>query len=91
MSAGFGRAKEKRSRLAPIPDVAFCEEKHRLMTDFLEALHEVTTLQTCQTQAVIEGDSDFARFDVLLQLAQEKKDEAKYAWMEHVESHHCAG
>jgi hypothetical protein len=27
---------------------------------------------------------------MLLHLAQEKKDNAKYAWIEHVESHHCA-
>jgi hypothetical protein len=41
------------------------------MTDFLEAIHEVITLQSYPTRTVIEGDSDFARFDALLQLAQE--------------------
>jgi hypothetical protein len=88
MSGGFGMAKEKRPRRGPIPEVAFCEEKNRLMAEFLDAIHELTTLQSQQTQAVIEGE-DFTRFDLLLHLAQEKKDKAKYEWMAHVESHHC--
>jgi hypothetical protein len=91
MSGGFGRAKEKPLRRAAIPDVAFCEEKNRLMGEFLEALHEMTALQSQQTEAVIENDPDFARFDVLLHLAQEKKENAKYAWIAHVESHNCGG
>jgi hypothetical protein len=67
----------------------FCEEKHRLIRDFLQAIHELNGLQKQQTQAVIDGDPDFSRFDVLLHLAQEKKDNAKYAWMAHVEAHRC--
>ncbi len=46
-------------------------------------------LQNQQTRAVVDGDADFSRFDLLLQLAQEKKDMAKYAWIAHVESHGC--
>ena len=44
-----------------------------------------------QTQAIIDADQDFARFDVLLYLAQERKEQAKCAWIAHVESHHCEG
>jgi hypothetical protein len=74
---------------APIPELGFCPEKNRLKDEFLKAIHELNALQKQQTQAVIDGDPDFSRFDVLLHLAQEKKDNAKYAWMAHVESHRC--
>jgi hypothetical protein len=69
--------------------VGFCAEKKRLLDEFLKAIQELTALQTQQAQAVIEGDEDFSRFDVLLHFAHEKKDSAKYAWIAHVESHHC--
>ncbi len=72
-----------------IPAVSFCEEKRRLVDAFLEAIHELNALQSQQIQAVIDGDEDFSRFDVLLHIAQEKKDRAKYAWISHVETHHC--
>jgi hypothetical protein len=71
------------------PKVGFCEAKQKLMCDFLEAVREITLLQKQQAQAAIEDDQDFSRFDVLLHLAQEKKDTAKYAWIAHVESHGC--
>ena len=72
-----------------MPQIGFCEEKSRLLSDFLESVRELSAIQTEQTQAVIDGDSDFSRFDVLLHLAQEKKDMAKYAWIAHVEQHGC--
>jgi len=72
-----------------IPEIGFCAEKNRLLNEFLEAIQELTALQNQQTQAVILGDSEFDRFDVLLHLAQEKKEQAKYAWIAHVEAHQC--
>ena len=74
---------------AAIPEVAFCDEKHRLMHEFLDSIREISTIQNLQTRAVIDGDPDFARFDVLLHFAQERKEQAKYAWIAHVETHHC--
>ena len=68
---------------------AFCAVRQRLIEDFLSAVHELNMLQHEQTHAVVEGDEDFSRFDVLLHLAQEKKENAKYAWIAHVESHGC--
>jgi hypothetical protein len=68
---------------------AVCEEKERLRNEFLSAIHELVEIQKQQTQAVIDGDQDFTRFDVLLHMAQERKEHAKYAWLTHVQSHHC--
>ena len=67
----------------------FCEQKYRLLDQFLEAVHELGTLQAAQTRSVIRGEPDFLRFDLALYHALEKKDKAKYAWIAHVEEHGC--
>ena len=69
--------------------ITFCEEKRKLLDNFLQAIHELNILHREQVQAVIEEDPDFTRFDILLHLAQERKDAAKYAWIIHVENHQC--
>ena len=78
-----------RSRRRAVPEIAFCDEKASLVEKFLEAVHELTVLQSEQTQAVIEGDTDFGRFDLLIHMAVERKEEAKYALMHHIEAHRC--
>jgi hypothetical protein len=89
MLLGLSRTPEDRVMPGRFPDIAFCNEKQKLIHDFLEAVHGITILQKQQAQAVIEDDEDFSRFDLLLYVAQEKKDAAKYAWIAHVEFHHC--
>jgi len=74
---------------APNLSSGFCEEKYRLLDDFLDAVRELNLLHTQQTQAVIAGDREFTRFDILIFAAQEKKETAKYAWIAHIESHRC--
>jgi hypothetical protein len=71
----------------PAPSTCFCEERSQFLHEFLSAVHELTLLQTQQTQAVIGGDRDFGRFDTLIYLAQERKDAVKIAWIAHVETH----
>ena len=66
-----------------------CGERTRHMEAFLEAIRELNLLHTDQAKAVIEGDPDFSRFDLLIHMANEKKDHAKYAWLLHVENHGC--
>jgi hypothetical protein len=82
-------AKPAEGKFADYEPARICEERHRLMDDFLEAVRELNMIQSFQTQAVIDGDHDFARFDPMIYAAQEKKDSAKYAWMAHIESHLC--
>jgi hypothetical protein len=82
------RAQENRtSRI--IPDVMFCPEKVRLTNEFLSAIQELNELQAQQTHAVIHDDPDFSRFDTLIHLATEKKEQAKYQLIRHMEAHHC--
>ena len=73
----------------PAPSMCFCEARYRFLDEFLSAVHQLNLLQTQQTQAVIDGDRDFGRFDASIYLAQERKDAAKYGWMAHVETHRC--
>lgn len=69
--------------------VMFCEHKKRLQDDFISATRYLNSLLTEQVHSVIEGDPDFARFDVLIHMAQDAKENAKYAWIGHVDSHQC--
>jgi hypothetical protein len=66
-----------------------CEEKRRLIEEFLASNHILMDLQNQHVQAIIEHDPDFSRFDDLIFMAREKKDQAKYALTAHVEQHHC--
>jgi hypothetical protein len=89
MLASLRASQDKRPDKTKIPEIAFCEEKNRLRDGFLQSIQELNALLDQQTRAVIDGDVDFSRFDVLLHVAHEKKEMAKYAWMTHVEVHHC--
>jgi hypothetical protein len=66
-----------------------CEEKQRLTEELLAAYRVLSDLQADQVQAMIEHDPEFARFDDLIYLAREKKDQTKYALIAHIENHHC--
>ena len=84
------------SRVPHFPEAAegwqqsvICHQKERLLSQFLTAIRELLAVQQEQLQAVISGDSDFGRFDVLLHLAVRRKQTAKYAYFSHVEAHGC--
>jgi hypothetical protein len=40
-------------------------------------------------QAAIDHDPDFSRFEDLIHMAKQKKDETKYAVIAHISEHHC--
>jgi hypothetical protein len=69
--------------------IPYCEEKQRLVNGFLDTSRVLMELQSQQTQAVIDGDPDFARFDDLIHMARESKDKAKYSLIAHMEEHCC--
>ena len=72
-----------------ISRVGICMEKQRLMEKVTRAIHELLLIQQQQFKAVVSLDPDFARFDILLEMGNSKKRQAKYAYMHHVETHHC--
>ncbi|HJT89110.1 MAG TPA: hypothetical protein VJ732_14680 [Bryobacteraceae bacterium] len=68
---------------------SFCEEKLRLMEEFLAAATDLVTAHNEQVRALIEEDPDFSRFDWLIHAATERKRLAKYEYLAHVERHGC--
>jgi hypothetical protein len=70
------------------PEILLCLEKHRLLEAFTDAVHEIMLLQQQQVTDIV-NDDDFSRFDLLLHLANERKDLAKYAYLQHVDEHGC--
>jgi hypothetical protein len=43
-----------------------------------------------QFLAIVGGDLDSHRFDLLIHMANEKKQQVKYAYLQHVETHGCS-
>jgi hypothetical protein len=70
--------------------VIYCEEARRLLEAFGEAVHELIKLHETQFLAIVEGDSNAGRFDLLAHDALERKQNAKYAYLEHLEAHGCS-
>ncbi len=68
----------------------FCEEGRRLLDLFGASVQELLLLHEQQFLAVMEGDASANRFDLLIHDANEKKQNAKYAYMGHIEQHGCA-
>jgi len=83
------RARSEKFGVLHMAVTGVCEEETQLRRCFLGAIHELNELQSQQVRAVIDGDAEFSRFDVLIHAAQEAKDNSKYAWMSHVETHRC--
>lgn len=76
-------------RIALSPKVG-CEEHNRLLDDFGVAVRELLALHQQQFRAIVDGDTDCTRFDLLIHIANEKKHRAKYAYLRHVETHGCS-
>jgi hypothetical protein len=67
----------------------YCEEARRLLNAFGETIHELGRIHQQQFEAIVEGDLDSTRFDLLIHMTNEKKYAAKYAYLTHVEDHGC--
>ncbi|HEY1756767.1 MAG TPA: hypothetical protein VGG72_15435 [Bryobacteraceae bacterium] len=67
-----------------------CEEHDRLLIEFGVAVQALLELHEQQFLAVVEGDSECSRFDVLIHMANERKQLAKYAYLRHVDAHGCS-
>jgi hypothetical protein len=65
-----------------------CAERQRLLKEFMIAVQEQNNLQTDQIKALIDGEG----FNLEREIAdaRERRDQAKYAVMEHEESHGCS-
>ena len=73
-----------------LPTSHGCDEHNRLLDDFGESVQAVLRLHEQQFVSIVDGDEDFCRFDVLIHMANERKQAAKYAYLRHVEAHGCS-
>lgn len=69
---------------------AGCAEHNRLLSEFGDAVRVLLALHEQQFQAIVEGDSECSRFDLLIHMANEQKQATKYAYLRHVEKHGCS-
>jgi hypothetical protein len=80
---------DERSGTLAVSGIPYCAERRKLLDALLEAIQQVTVVQEQQMLAVLQGDEDFARFDILLHVVQQGKELAKYRYIAHVEKHGC--
>jgi hypothetical protein len=74
----------------PSAPVIYCDESRRLLDEFGEAVQRLLILHEQQFLAIVDGDLECHRFDLLIHMANEHKQQVKYAYMHHVETHGCS-
>ena len=77
-------------KLVQLNGLLYCQQARNLLDAFSGVIREVIMLHEQQFQAVIDGDEDSGRFDDLIHMANERKREAKYAYISHLETHDCS-
>ena len=70
--------------------VLYCEEAKCLLDAFGEAVQGLVRLHEEQFQSILAGDLDSTRFDDLIHMANETKQDVKYAYLTHLEAHGCS-
>jgi len=70
--------------------IIYCEESRRLLEAFGTKVHQLVLLHEQQFLAVTAGDLDCDRFDLLIHMANEDKHQAKYLYLQHLETHGCS-
>lgn len=67
-----------------------CSDHRQLLHEFGAAVQELLRLHEQQFLAIAQGDPESSRFDLLIHMTNEKKQQAKYAYLRHVELHGCS-
>ena len=70
--------------------LVYCQEAQQLLAAFGEAIRDLVRLHEEQFQSIVGGDLDSTRFDDLIHMAIERKNQAKYAYVDHLETHGCS-
>jgi len=68
----------------------YCDIARALLEAFGETVQELMRLHEQQFQCVLAGDLEANRFDILIHEANERKQQAKYTYMAHLDIHGCA-
>ena len=73
----------------PLPEIAFCEEKIKLLAKYYSAVREVVALHQKATAALLRGDERATDLDRAMERAREAKERAKHTYVLHVKHHGC--
>jgi len=68
----------------------YCDIARQLLDAFGETVQELMKLHEQQFRCVLAGDTSANRFDILIHEANERKQQAKYTYMAHLDIHGCA-
>jgi hypothetical protein len=68
----------------------YCDIARQLLQAFGETVQAVVALHEQQFHAIVDGDPDAGRLDVLIHEANERKQNAKYAYLSHLHHHGCS-
>lgn len=68
----------------------YCDIARQLLEAFGNAVQELMKLHEEQFRCILAGDVDATRFDLLIHEANERKQQAKYTYMAHLDIHGCA-
>jgi hypothetical protein len=68
----------------------YCETAERLLALFGESVQCLVRLHEQQFLTVLHGGEDAGRFEILMNQANERKLNAKYAYLTHLQLHGCS-
>lgn len=68
----------------------YCQQAKELLDALGEVIRELIKLQEEQFESLVGGNLDSSRFDPLIHMTNERKNEAKYAYLHHLELHGCS-
>ncbi len=84
------KGEEASGRVRTVPASRWrCQEHDLLMEGFGAAVRELLDLHEQQFRAIVDGDTECSRFDSLIHMANERKQQAKYELIRHIEAHGC--
>ena len=75
---------------APAAGPPYCHQAEELLGIYGLAVHEIVCLHREQFESLVGGDLESVRFDDLIHMANERKRDAKYAYLHHLETHRCS-
>jgi hypothetical protein len=78
------------SRKPSATGLIYCEHAKGLLEALTESIRDPVLLQAEQFDSVITGDLDSTCFDILIHSANERKHEAKHAYLDHLDAQGCS-
>jgi hypothetical protein len=69
--------------------IGYCEERHRLLDEFADAVTALVILHERQVLALVEGRENLGGFDVMIHQGNERKRLARHAYRSHLDAHSC--